>query len=215
MKAKNIFLLGLGLIWSVSGFSQATTGAQELNTIPPAQTELIKPTQPEVSVTPAAGFYTPGKIQYNFSVGSQFSRFGSATYIQPSISYPLTKRFSTFASVSFVQTYGSMFGRYPLESELPGASFNQRQLHSVVQLGGNYVVNEKLNITGSVWRDFSKQSAIYNMPINVFSPGGTKGMQFRANYKLTDNLSVSGGFRYSNGANYYNPFYQGFTPGAF
>jgi len=204
--------LSLGLCLSVFAYGQEVSSAPELSATPPALAETEKPAPEIKTPAPVTGFYTPGKIQYQFSTGAQFSRFGSATYFQPSILFPVTKRFSTFASVNFINTYGPVFNRYSSESGFTGASANSGQLHSVVQLGGNYVVNEKLNITGSVWRDFSKQPPLYNMPINVFSPGGTQGMQFRAHYKVTNNFSVSGGLRYSNGNNYYNPLYQNYSP---
>lgn len=205
-------MLGLGLCLSVIGYGQDVNVAQELNTTPPTLTERIKPAENKETATPVTSFYTPGKIQYQFSTGAQFSRFGSATYFQPSILFPVTKRFSTFASVNLIHTYGSTLGRYFSNAESTGSNAPAAQLHSVVQVGGNYVVNERLNLTGSVWRDFSKQSLLNNMPINVFSPGGTQGMQFRAHYKLTENFSVSGGLRYSNGNNYYNSLYQGVAP---
>jgi len=209
---KNIFLLGVGLCLSVFAFGQETNTVQELSTTPPALTETTKPTATIEKVPTVSGFYTPRKLQYQFSTGAQFSRFGSATYFQPSILFPVTKRFSTFANVNFIQTYGSAFSRYSAETGFLGSTSNAGQFHSVVEVGGNYLVNERLNLTGSVWRDFSKYSALNNMPINVFSPGGTQGMQFRAHYKLTENFSVSGGFRYSNGNNFYNPLYQNNTP---
>ena len=205
-------MLGLGLCLSVVSFGQGASSAQELSTTPPVLDQNTKPTPQNEAPTPATSFYTPGKIQYQFSTGAQFSRFGSATYFQPSILFPVTKRFSTFANVNFIYSYGSTFGRRLSDSEFIGVNSNQEQLHSLVQVGGNYIVNEKLNLTGSVWRDFSKQTAFKNMPINVFSPGGTQGMQLRANYKVTNNLSVSGGFRYSNGNNFYNPLYQNYVP---
>ena len=203
--------MGLGLCLSVFAFGQEVGAGQELSAIPPAQPEQAKPAAQVEDPTPAKEFYTPYKIQYQFLTGAQFSRFGSATFFQPSILFPVTKRFSTFASVNFIHTYGSNLNIYSSEPGFTGANTNASQLHSVVQVGGNYMVNERLNLTGSVWRDFSKQPVLYNMPINVFSPGGTQGMQFRAHYKLTDNFSVSGGFRYSNGNNY-NPLYQNYAP---
>jgi hypothetical protein len=143
-------------------------------------------------------------------MGSQFSRFGQAAFLQPSLAYPITRRFQAFASLQFISTFGP--GIYPGGYEAGAAGFGSRPQQSyVVMAGGNYAVNEKLTITGSIWRDLSMASGMAPHRFSPFSPAGTQGMMFRAHYKITDNLSVSGGVRYGNGRGYqgYNPhFYQ-------
>ena len=147
-------------------------------------------------------------------MGSQFSRFGSAAYFQPTIMYPVSNRLQAFASVSMINSFSPVFGRQSIEGGFPGTSNFSRQNY-IVNVGGNYAVSDRLNLTGSIWRDISKNNYLPNVPINVFSPAGTNGMMFRAHYKVTENLSISGGFRYSNGNRYYNPIYQPYDPFGF
>jgi hypothetical protein len=207
----------LGFCWSLIAVGQtpATAVSPELQSAPPAITvaaDSIATTVKKPTVTKPG--FTPGKMQYSFAVGSQFSRFGTAAYFQPSILFPVTNRFRAFASVSFINTMGASFGRQPLDAGYPGATSFARQ-HYVVHAGGNYMVNERLNLTGSIWRDFSNRNYLPYTSMNAFSPGGTSGMLLRANYKITENLSISGGFRYSNGNNFINPFYQDYSPFGF
>lgn len=215
MKTKNIFFFCLGLCWSLVVNAQTKTPAtgQELNSTPPTIAETVTSTTPDKPTKTATAF-RPGKIQYSFAMGSQFSRFGSAAYFQPGLQYSVSNRFRVFASVNILNTFGPSFGRNTFETGYPGAAGFSRQ-HYVVQAGGNYTVNSRLNLTGSIWRDFSKQNRLTQEPVNLFSPMGSSGMLFRANYKVTENFSISGGFRYSNGNQFYNPLYQYDNPFGF
>lgn len=204
---KNIFLGAILLACSLSSFAQSTNEpAAELNSTPPAQAPVTqKPANPEPEKTTT--IMPKRKLSYGLSAGTQYSRlYGATSYLEPSVMFPVTKRFSGFASLSFVNSFGPNPGFYNSETAgLNRSAFSNQRY--ILNAGGNYVVNERLNLTGSVWRDFSKNPL--PAALNVFNPGGTSGVIMRANYKITDNLSVSGGFRVSNGNGYngmwYNP----------
>jgi len=210
---KHIIVLALLLGCSWGSLAQSTgTPANELNSAPPAISPAASQATPtEPSTSPVE--LPKRKISYGLSAGTQFSRlYGTTTFLEPSVMFPVTKRFSGFASLSFMNTFGT--NPAFIGTEAPGNNYtpynNQRY---ILHAGGNYLVNDRLNLTGSVWRDLSKSP----MPasLNVFSPGGTSGLYMRANYKLTEYLSVSGGFRYSNGNGYNNMWYNPAAPFGF
>ena len=195
-------LLGIGFS------SQAQTPGEtqaELNSTPPALAPAAEVTQ-KVTDTEAQSIKQPRKISYGLSAGTQFSRvLGTTTFLEPSVMFPVTKRFSGFASLNMVTSFGA--NAYLYGNDAFGANYApMRNQRFILNAGGNYLVNDRLNLTGSVWRDFSKSP----MPahLNLYMPGGTNGMSFRANYKVTENFSVSGGFRYSNGNSYNNMWYN-------
>lgn len=210
---KKITIILSALLLGSGFWAQAQTApetAPALDAAPPALSEPeTKPQTATEKVTPAPAAFVR-KPHFSLSMGSQFSRFGQAAYLQPTVSYPLTRRFQAFASLQFINTFGSGF--YPAGYEAGAPGFGSRSQQSyVVMAGGSYMVNEKLNITGSLWRDFAMTSGMAPQRLNPFSPAGSQGMMLRAHYKITENLTVSGGVRYGNGRGFhgYNPhFYQ-------
>lgn len=203
---KNIIVVTFLLSFGFSNLAQTTDGAAgELTSTPPA----LAPSTNITTQTPASEITTiktPRKISYGLSAGTQFSRlFGTAAFLEPSVLFPVTKRFSGFASVNMITTFGAnpyLFGNDSFTSNYTPIR-NQR---FILNAGGNYMVNDRLNLTGSVWRDFSKNPM--PAPLNLYMPGGTNGMSLRANYKVTENFSVSGGIRYSNGNPYNSMWYN-------
>jgi hypothetical protein len=200
------FLLG-SAVWV-----QAQTAAPEtppaLDAAPPALSEGETKPQPAAQKPRPAPAAFVRKPQFSLSMGSQFSRFGQAAYLQPTVSYPLTRRLQAFASLQYLHTFGPGFYRTGPEAGASGFDSRGQQSY-VVMAGGNYAVNEKLHITGSLWRDFAMTNGMAPQRLNPFLPAGSQGMMFRAHYKINDNLSVSGGLRYGNGRGYqgYNPHF--------
>jgi hypothetical protein len=212
MPLKTIKIFITNLLLGSALWAQGQT-APALEAAPPALSEPAP--KPEGRVEKATGTPAPfiRKPQFSLAMGSQFSRYGHAAYLQPTVSVPLTQRLEAFASVQFLNSFGPAFYRTGSEvgSFGPGSRGQQAYL---VMAGGNYAVNEKLQITGSIWRDLAHNSGMPQYPVHAFSPAGTQGMQFRAHYKVNDRFSVSGGLRYQNGSGNtgYNPlYYQGYN----
>lgn len=206
---KNIFFLALFLGGSEIGLAQTLDiPATELNSTPPA---LTSDTLARASVkSPAVPAGKPArKISYGLSAGTQFSRvLGTATYLEPSVLFPITKKFSGFASLSMLTTFGTTPNFAGSDYSSANYAPTRRQGY-ILHVGGNYLINDRLNLTGSIWRDLSRNPMA---PVNLLMPGGTNGMSFRANYKVSDHLSISGGFRYSNGNAYQNGWYNPASP---
>lgn len=203
---KHTFILTLFLVWSWSSFAQTQEAPAELNSVPPAIESQVIPTPTSTETKAIVPVKPARKISYGLTMGTQYSPlFGTATYLEPSVLFPVTKRFSGYASVSMISTFNTYSNRFGREDV--GANFsNGWNQHYILNAGGNYMVNDRLNLTGTVWRDLSKNKL--SAPVNLLMPGGTNGMSIRASYKVTDNFSVSGGLRYSNGNAYQNSWYN-------
>src|SRR5690606_39986264 len=79
--------------------------------------------------------------------------------------------------------------------------------HYLVHVGGAYDVNEKLRLSGSVWRDFSGISGQPEL-MNGFRMPGSYGTEFNASYKFSENFSVHGSIRTSHGNPYGSPYFN-------
>lgn len=207
---KNILIVATLLAFGFSSQAQTTPETvSELNSTPPAQATVATP-ENKATAPDAPKISAPRKLSYGLSAGTQFSRlFGTATYLEPSVMFPVTKRFSAYASLNMVTSFGANYFTNGSEA-FPGYYASQRNQRFILNAGGNYMVTDRLNLTGSVWRDLSKNQL--PSAVNLLMPGGTNGMSLRANYKVTENLSVSGGLRFSNGNGYHNNI--GYYPGS-
>lgn len=211
---KYIIFLAIFLGWNGSSLAQTVDiPAAELNSTPPALTSDILPPAPTETTTAVSPVKPTRKMSYGLSAGTQFSRlFGTTTYLEPSVMFPITKRLSGFASLSLITTFGST-PNFLGNDDFSVNYTPMRRQNYVLNAGGNYIVNNRLNLTGSIWRDLSKSSLPTS--VNLLMPGGTNGMSLRANYKVTENFSVSGGFRYSNGNSYQSTWYHPTSPYGF
>lgn len=204
---KKIYITLFALLLGSAAWAQAQTGAPEevpaLETAPPALGSMaVKTPEPQANSVPAAAPFSR-KPQFSLGLGSQFSRYGHAAYVQPTMVLPLTSRFRAFTGLQVRNTFGPGF--YAAGAESNGASARpQHQVSYLAVAGGQYDVNAKLTLTGSIWRDFAGSGNPNRHLMNPYFAPGSTGMSFRAHFKINDQLSVSGGLRYGN-----NPGYRG------
>ncbi|TXK52127.1 hypothetical protein FVR03_02035 [Pontibacter qinzhouensis] len=156
-------------------------------------------------------------MSYGLSAGTSISNWGGATYLEPSARYQITDRFRGFASFTYMHMMPQQYSTTTPE----GGTMMRRSTgsnHYLVNVGGEYLVSERLLVSGSFWKDLSNQSGNNFMYNNFMSPG-RQGMDFRATYKITPNISVTGGIRYSEGGspynNMYGPGFGGYQRGPF
>ncbi len=199
----------------------AQSGKPVLDATPvPASTatsaSVLAPAATIEAVKPKPAWEGP-KLSYGLSAGASFSNgFGGATYLQPSVRYQVSNRFRVNASMAYINVM-------PYSRSLNSAEGNTLVYrntggsHYIMSAGVDYLASNRLILSGNIWRDFS------NMPqssaFNLYSPG-RMGADFKATYKVTENFSVTGGIRYTDGASpfaspYYNPGYNSFGPGSF
>ena len=79
--------------------------------------------------------------------------------------------------------------------------------HYLVSVGGEYLVSERLLVSGSFWKDLSSNQPGHNYLYNNFMSPGRQGMDISATYKITPNISVTGGIRHTEGASPFNTMY--------
>lgn len=154
----------------------------------------------------------PKKFNYHLTLGSEFtsmSGFGSAlnTYVTPSFSYNLSKRFSIGGGLSVIQT--NYFNARSFYTEGQPSITSGNFTSGMIFVNGQYLVNDRLTIYGSAWKQFpiTKDPLPYN-PFNPVSANGAQGVDFNVGYRIGDNVYIQAGFHYSDGQNpYYNdPF---------
>lgn len=205
MKLKLTFIA----IFSAFGFNsfaqQTEKFALETITAPSATeftvSDSVKTKTPETKTV----VQMPKKVSFSLAAGTMFGGNGMATYLAPSMYYCLNSKFSLFTGVTYLN---SSFSPYRTEGLQPMAT-----KHYLVNVGGMYQVNDKLQVSGSVWRDFSNMSNQFGMQNNLRQPN-RYGTEFNATYKVNDVLTIHGGIRTSSGNPYYNGNNSAFGPAA-
>ena len=154
-------------------------------------------------------FFQPKKFGYGLTLGSQFtsvSGFGSglSTYVTPHFSYNLNKRLSVGVGISIIQT--NYFNTRSYAPNELTASGNGNFTSALIFVDGQYIVNERLTITGSAFKQFpiTHDPLPYN-PFNPVSANGAQGIDFNVGYKVGNHMYIQAGFRYSEGL---NPYYR-------
>ena len=189
----------------LSGSAMAQSGAkQQIDATP----SVMLSSDNKASEQTEASVAKMPRLSYDFSVGAMYNtQFGASSYIKPTARYQISNRFRAHASFTFVNTMPYSYAQATPE----GGTVMRRssgQQHYIVGVGGDYLVNDRLILSGNIWRDFSNmptQPGLYN---SFYSPG-RMGADFSASYKVTSNITLTGGIRYTDGASpYASPFYN-------
>jgi hypothetical protein len=158
--------------------------------------------------------FQPGKSDYGLTLGSSFSSvsgFGSAlnTYVTPRFSYNLSKRFAVGGGISIIQSnYFNVKTYSPTEAN---SNFNGNSTSAVVFVNGQYIVNNRLTLTGSAFKQIPvTQTPLTYNPFNPVSAKGAQGVNFNIGYRVGEHMYIQAGFRYTEGVNpyYTDPFHR-------
>ncbi len=195
------------MLYAGQGMAQSVKPSLEPAPVPAAATTPAAATAPQEDVKAEKPSWQGPKLSYAVNMGASFSNgFGSATYVEPSVRYQVSNRFRLNTSLAYVHTSG-----YNMPLAGPDGTTvvyrNGGGSHYVASVGVDYLASDRLILSGNIWRDFS------NMPASQFNNSlyspGRMGADFRATYKITEHLSVTGGIRYTDGASPYgNPYYS-------
>lgn len=154
--------------------------------------------------------FQPGDLGFTMQAGafagSNFrgeSWFG--TSLSPALAYNISPRFRLKAGVSVTQGFGDSYYEtydrfyYPMNTSGTTTS---------VFVQGDYILSDKLMLSGAVYKYFSP----YNIQVNDprFKDPEGEGFLFNINYRPTRNLEINASFDYGRGNRFYNPspFYQ-------
>ena len=155
--------------------------------------------------------FQPGDFGFTLSAGAfagtNFngdSWFG--TSVSPSFAYNVSPRFRLRAGVSLFQGFGdnyyySNFDRYYYPMHTSGTTTS-------VFVQGDYLLNDKLMLSGSVYKYFSPYNFNSDDP-RIQGPDG-EGFMFNINYRPAKDFEINASFEYSRGNRLYNPnpFYR-------
>ncbi len=140
--------------------------------------------------------------------GSKYG-IGSYTYFSPFLNYRVSPRFRLDFGASYIQGFNNF-----KTNDLYGFGSNQSYLSLFAR--GNYLVSDKLLISGTVYKTFDltkpQNSDLNNQKRSLENYGIIVG----AEYKITENLTIGAQVNFSdrNSGYYNNPFYPcGFSNG--
>ncbi len=161
-------------------------------------------------------FFQPGRYDFGLNLGSSFtsvSGFGSGftTEVSPHVFYNVSKRFRISAGISMATTRYYNARSWFANETAPAQ--NGSFFTGTLFVSGQYLVNERLIISGSAFKVFPvSKDPLFWSPFNPVSPNGAQGVNFSADYKVAEHLHIQAGFRYSQGINNCSPFGIGNDP---
>ncbi|MCB0401662.1 MAG: hypothetical protein KDD41_06225 [Flavobacteriales bacterium] len=137
------------------------------------------------------------RLHYNFTMGAGFGYSSNAgeffgTYFNPSVSYDVTSRFRI--KTGFV--YGNyMANGYPLYNGYYYNTFDGTIDRLYTYVAGEYAVNEKLTVGGSIFYDFSRYTDVMGETYQNGDYLNNIGASGYFNYKISDGMSIMGEVR--------------------
>jgi hypothetical protein len=145
------------------------------------------------------------KLNVGIQAGTQFtatSGYGSgfSTFLSPTLTYPVSKRFLVSGGFSVVNT--SLYGYKPYFSFSEGPSYSGNFTQATVWVSGQYLLSDRLTIAGTAYKTFD---IFGEKPGNsVFYKTNPQGAYFNVGYKINDFMHIEAGFGYSQGYNGYS-----------
>jgi len=163
--------------------------------------------------------YRPGydslqlkKADYSLSAGTSFSTGafqGSAYYVAPSVTYRVSPKFTVHSTVYFINSnITSTSSPYLNLGDNQQRLFDRKSNEAVVFASGNYQVNNRLLITGSVIKNFNTTPGS-NQNVEALQ-NSFQMMSMGMQYKLTPNVTIGAGFKMIQSNNPYFPYYNSY-----
>jgi hypothetical protein len=173
--------------------------------------ETVAPDSNTFSSSPAGDHrsgFIPKKIKSGLQIGSFFtttSGYGSGftTYISPYISYPFSSKFRVNAGITILNaSYYGIKPYYLMNSE---SSLNGNFTNAMVYVSGEYLVNERLSVSGTLFKSFNILSSA---PSDRYHPNyDAQGAFMKVGYKVFENFQIEAGFGYSKGIDPFNSYF--------
>jgi hypothetical protein len=208
MRKRCLIFLSILLICSLSASSQSYYGGLSSSFELPGTQYVIDST--------GNLLFKPGDIGFTMQAGTSFgSNFlGNSsfrTFVSPALAYNISPRFRLKAGVAVFNNFGdpyySGYGSYYSPAMSNGTSTS-------VFVQGDYLVSNKLMISGALYKDFPVFNAHITDP-RLKTPE-IQGMILNLNYRPAPGLEINASFEYGNGnrSMFRDPFYRnGMFPG--
>ncbi len=150
-----------------------------------------------------ASLFNYKRMSFSIDMGMGFiaSKYnsGAYTYISPYLSYMVTPRFKLDVGGILQQGFNGI-------NKTEFGSLGGNNTNVLLFARGNYLVSDRLIISGSVYKTFGNNTISNSDLLKKKNALDNYGMSVGAEYKITDHLTVGAQINYSNGNN--NPFYQ-------
>jgi hypothetical protein len=134
---------------------------------------------------------------------------GLSTFLSPTLTYPVSKRFIVSGGISFVNT--SLYGYKPCFFSSEEKSYTGNITQAMLWVSGQYLLGDRITITGTAYKTID---IFGEKPGNSsFFKNDPQGGYLNVGYKVSNNMHIEAGFGYSRGSNGYsfgNPFNTGF-----
>ncbi len=137
------------------------------------------------------------KIHYNFTMGAGFGYSSNAgeffgMYYSPSITYDVSSRFKIRGGVTYAN---SMANNYPVLTDYGYVPFDGNISQYYTYVEGIYSVNERLNVGGSIFYDFTNYQDIMGNSYQNRDNLNNVGYSGFFEYKLNHGMSIMGEIR--------------------
>jgi len=141
-------------------------------------------------------------MEMGVGVSGSKSGFGTYTYVAPFLNYQISPRFRIDVGASYIQGFRNNYS-----NELQGFGSNPSYLSLFAR--GNYLVSDKLIISGAVYKTFDlnkPQTSDLNTQKRTLD---NYGIMVGAEYKITEHLTIGAQLNISDrNTNGCSPFYQ-------
>lgn len=153
------------------------------------------------------------KIRSDISAGvfigtGSGNRVFTGTYIAPDFSVPVNGRLSLHTGLMITYFSGYQFANPSFENQNSNPSRNTTR--SLVYINSAYKLNDRLTLSGTVYKDFSVLGGYQPSP--EFIEGDYKGMIMGIDYQVGKNAVIRGQVEFSDSP-YHSQFYFNSYPG--
>ena len=160
--------------------------------------------------------FKPGDIGFSMQVGTGFrsdfhGNSSFSTFVSPALAYNVSSRFRIKAGVTVFNNFGDPY--YAGYDNYYSPVMNAGTTTGVF-VQGDYLLTNKLMLSGALYKDFSSFNARVTDP-RLKIPE-SQGMVLNLNYRPTSHFEINASFGYGNGSRsvFQDPFYRnGMFPG--
>lgn len=200
MRYKKIVLLLFSLLLL---FTESYSQVNQNDTLPPSATATANTTNN--NILPLHQLHVGVQLGSVFATTSGYGS-GFSTYLSPTLTYPVSRRFIISGGISVVNTqlYGvKPFYLFAEGSSLPGFTGNLTQ--TTLWVSGQYLLSDRITLTGTAFKTINLSGQPVNSPFFNSNP---QGGYLNIGYKVSNSVHIDAGFGYTKGYSgyYYNPY---------
>jgi hypothetical protein len=140
-------------------------------------------------------------VDFGFGFSASKYHSGSYTYISPFMSYLLTPRFKLDVG-GILQKGFNGFGSNEFNS------FGNNGTNALLFVRGNYLVSDRLIISGSVYKIFDNNKTVNSELFGKKNYLDNYGINLGAEYKISEHMTIGAQVNFSDGN--HNPFYNSY-----